>query len=300
MNDLSLLRTLLRVLETGSFSAAARAEHTSQPTISRRIEALEAELGARLLARSTRALRATEEGARFAEHAQRVLDAADEAAASVGRRRARAVGTLRLALPVVFGRLQVIPRLPRFLARHPDLGLELFMSDASIDLVGEAVDVAVRLGPVADQALVVRRVGLARRRLFAMPGYLAARGEPGGPADLAGHACIAYARTDAGERWRLAGPAGATAEVAVTGPVRVNSAEALREAVLAGFGIGILPDWAFAGTAARLVLPDWQAPPLPVQLVYPSRRFVALKLRAFIDFMAEELRLDPLLSEYAV
>lgn len=299
MDDLGLLRSFLRVVETGSFSAAARAEHTTQPTISRRIEALEADLGARLVARSSRALSLTDDGARFAEHARRVLDAAEEAQASVGRRRARATGTLRVALPVVFGRLQVVPRLPRFLARHKDLSIELAMSDSWVDLVEEGLDVAVRLGTLADPELVARRVGIARRHAVAAPAYLAARGEPRLPADLADHDCIRYARADAAGTWHFTRD-GEAAEVEVSGRVSVNNAEALREAVLAGLGIGVMPDWAFAGTDVKRLLPGWQAAPLPVQVVYPSRRFVALKLRAFIDFIAEEFRLDPLLSEYGV
>jgi len=303
MSDpLPLFRTFLRVMETGSFSAAAREAGTTQPTISRQVAALEQHLGCLLLQRTTRALAPTEEGRAFYEAARQAIAAVEEAETSVGRRRGRATGTLRLGVAEVMGRLHVLPRLPRFLGRHPDLAVDLVLSDGFTDLVEEGIDLAIRVGELQDPGLIARRIGLTRRVVVATPAYLAARGVPGAPDDLRLHDCVLYSRLAAGAVWHLEGPEGPVA-VPVRGRVRVSTTEAVRAAVLGGLGIGMVPVWHFVdreieeGRLVRL-LQAWEPKPQPIHLVYPTRRFVAPKVRAMVDFLAAEFELDPQMSGY--
>jgi DNA-binding transcriptional LysR family regulator len=303
MDLIGPMRAFVRVFETGSFSKHARAAHTTQPTVSRQIAALEAHLGARLFERTTRALTPTDDGKRFYERATAALDALAEAEAAVGRGHASVSGTLRLACPVAFGRMHVVPRLPRLLSRHPALKLDLILSDSFSDLVEEGIDLALRIGEVTAPGLIVRRVGETRRVTVAAPSYLKARGLPLHPRDLAAHDCVIYTRLATGTRWQFAGEGGAI-EVDVDGRFRANNSEAVREAVLAGLGIGVVPVWLLGDEIAkkkvRVLLPDFEPKRLPIGAVHPSRRFVPAKTRAAIEFLEAEFKLDPLLSAYRV
>ena len=301
MSDpLPLFRSFVRVVEAGSFSAVAREAGTSQPTISRQVAALEAHLGCLLIQRTTRSLTLTEDGRAFYETARRALEAVAEAETSVGRRKGRPTGTLRLAAATVMGRLHVLPLLPRFLDRHPDLGVDLVLGDGFTDLVEQGIDLALRVGVLEDPGLVARRIGLSRRVVAATPGYLARHGAPAAPEDLRRHACIVYAGLATGASWPFQGPGGRMT-VPVTGRLRVDSTEAVRAATLGGLGIGMVPVWHFVdgefetGRLVRL-LQDWEAPPLPMHAVYPTRRFLAPKVRAMVDFLAEEFDADPRLN----
>jgi DNA-binding transcriptional LysR family regulator len=301
MDLIGPMRAFVRVYETGSFSALARAAGTTQATVSRRIAALETHLGARLFERTTRAVTPTEAGRRFYESAAAALDALAEAEAAVKRGGNEVSGTLRLACPVAFGRLHVVPRLPKLLARHRALKLDLILSDAFADLVEEGIDLALRIGEVTEAGLSARRIGETRRVTVASPAYLKAHGAPATPRDLAKHDCVIYTRLTTGARWVFAGPDGPI-EVAVDGRFRANNSEAVREAVLAGLGIGVVPVWLFGDEIARkrvrVLLPDFEPKRLPISAVRASRRFEPAKTRAAIDFLAAEFRLDPLLSDY--
>jgi DNA-binding transcriptional LysR family regulator len=298
MDTLTLMRTFVRVVEAGSFTAVARELHTSQPTVSRQVVALEDRLGARLLTRTTRALTPTDDGRIYYDHAVRVLETVDEAEHAVGRRRAKPTGQLRLSIPIVFGRLHVVPRLPRFLARNPDVTLDLVMNDGFSDLVEHGIDLAIRVGEVSDPGLVTRRIGLVRRVTVASPDYLAERGTLATPHDLRRHDCIVYTRLATRNRWHFETTDGPLT-VDVKGRYQADTSEAIREGVLAGLGIAVIPAFAFAGEIAdgRVVelLCDYEPKPLPMQAIYPSRRLVPLKVRAMIDFLIEELRTDPLI-----
>jgi DNA-binding transcriptional LysR family regulator len=186
------VRTFVRAVETGSFTAVAAEQGQSQPTVSRRITALEEHLGARLLQRTTRALALTDEGRAYYEQAVALLDAADAAGAAVRPGAGAATGTLRVAAPLAFARLHVMPRLGRFLAAHPALRTDWVLGDRAVDLVEEGVDLAIRIGRVTDQALVARRIGETRRVTVATPAYWARVGQPVHPEDLHGHDCIVY------------------------------------------------------------------------------------------------------------
>ena len=292
MDLLGSMRIFVRVVETGSFTAVAMEQNSSQPTISRQIAALEAHLGARLLARSTRHLSVTDEGRGFLEHARRALDAVSEAEAAVGRRRVRPSGLLRLAVPVVLGRLYLVPLLPKFLAANPDIGIDLTMNDGFSDLVEEGIDLAIRVGEITEPNLVARRIGMTRRVAVASASYLRRRGHPETPDELSGHDCLVYTRAALGARWSFEKDGQAIA-VEVSGQIRVNSTEGLRAAVMNGLGIGLVPIWHFTGEIERgdpvVVLQDYEPRPLPMNVVYASRQFIPARVRAMIDFLAQEL-----------
>jgi DNA-binding transcriptional LysR family regulator len=301
MSDLiTLFRTFARVAEAGSFTSVAVERNTSQPTISRQIAALEAHLGCLLFQRTTRSLTLTDDGRVLYDHALRSLEALNEAEGAVGRRKGKPSGTLRLACAVVFGRLHVVPRLPRFLARYPDLSVDLVMHDGFTDLIEEGIDLAIRVGDIRDPGLIARRIGTTRRVVVATPDYLARRDAPRVPQDLSGHDCIVYARLATGSNWTFATPDG-TIHVPISGRLRVNSTEGLRAAVLAGIGIAYVPVWHFVeqeietGRLVRL-LPDHEPRPQPISAVYPSRRYLSPKVRTMIDYLAAEFALDANLS----
>ncbi|PTM43521.1 LysR family transcriptional regulator [Bosea sp. 124] len=301
---LALFRTFIRTVEAGSFTAVARELNSSQPTVSRQIALLEDHLGCLLFQRTTRALTLTDDGRVFYDHAQRTVEAAAEAESAVGRRKGKPSGTLRLACAGVFGRLHVIPRLPRFRARYPDIEIALTMNDGFSDLVEEGIDLAIRVGETTDASLISRRIATSRRVLVATPEYLACHDAPRHPADLAGHDCIVYDRLLTGARWHFASSEGQIS-VAVAGPVHVNNTEAVRACVLQGLGIGYTPIWHFIDGEienGRLVvlLRDFEPPPQPISAVYPSRRFLPPKVRAAIDYFAAEFDLDPRLGITAV
>ncbi len=301
MELLGPMRTFVRVVEAGSFTAVANEQGTTQPTISRQVAALEEHLGARLLTRTTRQHTLTDDGRSFYERAKLALEAVHEAESAVGRQRTKPAGVLRLATPVVFGRLHIVPRLPAFLARFPEVSVDLTMSDSFIDLVEQGIDVAIRVGEITDPSLIARRIGIVRRVTVASPAYLERRQVPQTPADLVEHDCIVYTRLATGNRWLFEGKDGPIA-VAVKGRYRADNSEAVREGVLAGLGIAVIPAFAFTREtddgSMTVLLKHHEPKPLPMHAVYPSRRFVPLKVRALIDFLAHDFEIDPALSGY--
>ena len=301
MDLITAFRTFIRVAECGSFSAVAREMEATQPAVSRQVSALEAHLGARLIQRTTRSLALTEEGRTFLDHARRVLDCVEEAEASVGRGHPAIGGLVRVAVPGSFGRLYVAPLMRRLLDRYPDLVLDLQMSDAPADLVAGGIDLAVRVGPVGDAGLVARRIGGSPRQVFASPDYLARNGTPQHPSDLARHACIIFTQRAAPHEWVFDGPDGEL-PVHVEGRFRTDSSEAVREAVLAGIGLFLSPAWVFGDELAtgqvQAVLGGFRAGEVPIHAVTPTRRHLAPRTRAVMDFLAGEFRLNPAISSY--
>lgn len=303
MDILAPMQTFVRVVEAGSFTAAANQLNTTQPTISRQIANLEEHLGARLLTRTTRALTLTDDGRAFYEHALRALEALSDAENAVGRRRSKPSGQLRLATPVVFGRLHIVPRLPAFFARFPDVSIDIAMSDTFTDLAEHGIDLAIRVGEITDPGLIAKRIGTVRRVTVASPAYLEAHGTPRTPSDLAEHSCIVYTRLATGNRWVFEGPDGPLT-VAVKGRYRADNSEAVREGVLAGLGIAVIPAFAFSTEIdtgkVKVLLRANEPKQLPMNAVYPSRRHVPLKVRAMIDYLAHEFALDPKLAVQSV
>ena len=298
-DTISLFRAFIRVVEAGSFTRVAQEQNSSQPTVSRQVAALEEHLGARLFTRTTRKLTLTDDGRGFYERAKLAIEAVSEAEDAVGRRRSRPSGALRLALPVVFGRLRVIPHLKEFLTRYPDVTIDLVMNDANADLVEEGIDLAIRSGEITDATLIARKIGVTRRVVVAAPSYLRGKTLPKRPGDLAAHDCITFTGVAAGVHWHFSGPDGAVT-VEVKGPVRTRNSEGVREAVLSGLGIGYVPIWHLTDEieTGRLVvlLGSHEPKPEAIHAVYPSRRFVPQKTRAMIDFLEQRFAVDPKLN----
>ena len=290
MDRLDELTTFLAILEAGSLAAAGRKLRRSPPSMTRILTVLEERVGLRLVERTTRKLVPTEAGRRLALQARRVLGDYDEAMRETAASQVR--GVLRVTAPVVFGRRHVTPIVISFLDAWPAVRVELVLGDASLDLVGEHLDVAVRIGRLEDSSLVVRRVGEVRRLLVASPDYLARRGRPASLADLASHDVIHTGGAATPLEWRFG--SGRRAMVVKLQPrLTVNEVDAMLLAVRAGRGLGrplsyqVADDLA-AQTLVRL-LPEHEPPPLPVQLVVPSARHLAPKTRAFLDHAARSL-----------
>lgn len=303
MDRLQAMRTFVRVVERGSFSAVAREANATQSAVSKQVAALERALGARLLARTTRALALTDDGERYFEQARRLVAEIDEAESTLRRGEQQLAGWLRVAASVGFGRLKLLPVVREFLAAHPAVRIDLRLQEGFVDLVEQGIDVAVRIGELADSSLVARRVGTTHRALLAHRSYL--RGLPRGtraprePADLQHHDCIVYTELASGNAWSFTAGPGADAEpgtvrtVRVEGRLQTNSSEVVRAAVLSGMGVGYSPTWLFddelqRGELQRL-LPDWPATALPIHLVSPRERRHAAKVRAFGDWVAKAL-----------
>ena len=301
MDLLAAMRLFQRIVETGGFSEVARQSGSTQPTVSRSIAALEEHLGVRLLNRSSRAMTLTDDGQQFYALTGRALEAVAEAEGSVGRRRGKPTGLLRLGASVAFGRLHLAPRIPRFLERFPDVEVELVLNDAFVDLVGEGIDLAIRVGDLTDPSLIARRIGTTRRVTVAAASYLQRKGVPAIPADLLQHDCLIYTRLATGNRWYFSGPDGAIT-VDVHGRFRADNSEAVREAVINGAGIAVIPVWMFTDEIAagrvQIILDAFEPKQLPIHAVYPSRRQLAAKVREMIDFLAAEFTISPLLSTH--
>lgn len=292
MDRFQQMQAFLAVVDTGHFVTAADALGQSKAAVSRAVSQLESRLGVRLLNRTTRRLSLTSEGAVFHERCKQILAELEAAEGEIGERGTEASGRLRLNAPVSFGIHHLAPLWGAFRAQHPRVELDVTLSDRLVDLVDEGFDLAVRIGRLSSSSLVGRKLASTRMRLCAAPAYLAARGEPEYPRDLADHAVIAYSYLTSGDDWRLTGPEG---EVTVTThPVmRSNNGETCIAAARAGEGVILQPGFLLQpylddGSLIEL-LPDWQAPTLGIHAVYPSRRYLLPKVRALIDFLAERL-----------
>ncbi|GGE16306.1 LysR family transcriptional regulator [Aureimonas endophytica] len=284
------MATLVRVVETGSFSAAARQLHVGQPAVSKTIAQLEARLQVSLLIRSTHGLTPTEAGQRYYERAKAALREADEAELAARGVGAGLTGTLRVSAATTFARLHVVPLLPHFLDRHPDLEIDVILDDRVIDLVAEGIDVSLRMGALPDSAAMARKLATSRRSVLATPAYLDRAGEPSVPADLAAHQAVLYSQQP--DVWSFTRD-GQQASVAMRGRVKVSAAEGLRAAVLAGMGLSAVSDWMFgpelADGAVRRVLADWSLPPVDLWAVFPAGRLTSAKAREFAGFVEEAL-----------
>ena len=287
--DLNDLRVFDRVAALRSFSAGARALGLPKSNVSRSISRLEAEIGARLLQRTTREVTLTQAGAALAERCHGALDKLGEALDYVAGFNAMPRGRLRISAGVGFGINVLAEQLPKFLARCPEIDIDLDLSGRPADLVSESIDVAVRLGPMPDSGLIATRLGAMNRYLCAAPAYLRRRGKPKAPADLGSHDAIEMPAVDGRARtWSLR----KGQEVARVDPhikISVNEALTIHRLVLNGAGVGILSGYLCApeiaaGRLLRLV-PEWTVPALEVHLVFPSKRELAPAVRAFVDFM---------------
>jgi DNA-binding transcriptional LysR family regulator len=291
MDRLDELAIFMAIIEAGSLVGASRRLQRSPPAVTRALSALEDRIGLRLVDRTTRRLAPTEAGSALAERARALL--ADYEAVLAGASQAPVRGMLRITAPVQFGRRHVAPIVSAFLNEYPDVRIELSLNDRNLDLIEEGLDLAVRIGLLADSSLVARQVGTVRRVVVASPAYLARRGLPRTPSDLATHDTIfGMARSPARE-WRF-GPSPRGPTVRLSPRLLVDDVEAQLQAAQAGRGIARVlsyqvRDEVAAGTLVRL-LQDYEPAPLPVQLVTLSRSHMAPKVRAFLDWAAKALR----------
>jgi DNA-binding transcriptional LysR family regulator len=301
MDLLAAFQVFVRVSESGSFSAVARELGLSQPAISRQIAALEDHFGERLLHRTTRSLTLTDDGRDLLVHATRVLDSLQEAETAVGRRRGTVAGMVRLSVPVIFGRLYLVPRIGQLLAAHPALEVDVLFNDTLVDLVAEGVDLAVRAGVIADSSLIVRRLGYVARYVLASTEYLARRGEPQTPQALSEHDCLIFTPGATPATWHFEGKEGPLS-IPVSGRFRSDSGEGVREAVVSGYGIGLLPAWYFrdeiANGTVKILLQGWQVPGTPVHLIYPSRRHLSPRVRVVMDFLISQFSNEAVFAEH--
>ncbi|WOS66040.1 LysR family transcriptional regulator [Sinorhizobium fredii] len=298
MDIVSALRAFLRVAETGSFSAAAVDRGLTQPAVSRQVSALEAHLNTRLLHRTTSAMALTAEGERIIPMARKVVEAVDALGETACAEGATASGKVRLTLPAPLG-LYVSDRLAGLLECHPGLSVELIFREEPSDLVGEGIDLEVRLGTVADSSLMCRRIGWTTAFLVAAPSYLEGRTVPETPNDLSAHECICYNRAGDGRSWSFSNGADEVV-VRIAPRLIANNAVAVHRAALAGSGLAVLshilacPDM----ETGRLVnvMPDYPPTRLPINVVYPSRRNMPLRVRTALDFLVDAVREDPLMA----
>lgn len=275
-----------------SFNEAAKELGISSSAASRRITQLEERLGSRLLQRTTRNVMLTEAGEIYLNRCRLLIEQAQEMDTLVAGLQSEPQGMLRVSLPNLFGQKRIAPRLPDFMRRYPKVQLQVLLSDSYIDMVAQRIDAAVRIGDLEDADYVARRLAPNKRLLCAAPAYLEKAGTPMTPDELASHTCLLFNHSIDGQNWRLE-CGGKTHVVQIQSMLSTDNAEVLRQAVLAGQGIALLADFVVEEdlAAGRLVpvLGHWQAAESSVHIVYPSARYLPLKTRAFVDFMAEVL-----------
>ena len=287
------MRTFVRVAERGSLSAVARELGVGQSTITRHLRELEEALGVPLLSRTTRRVAMTEEGGRYYSNSVEILRLVDQARDEARSTRAAAAGTIRISCTAAIGVLHVSRLIFAFQDRHPDIAVDLSLTDERIDLVRQGVDVALRLGPLDDSSMKLRALGQSRRQLVAAPAYLAARGTPAVPQDLVGHEGIRMANIAGSDTLVLLGPGGERHAVPFGGRLRVDHGLAAREALLAGRGIGPAHLWLVGDLVAagrlQAVLPDYSLPSVPLNLLIVPERSSVARVRLLVDFLAERI-----------
>ncbi len=291
MDNFATIPFFIAVVETGSFSAAAKKLSVTKSAVSKRISQFEDELGIRLLNRTTRKISLTEAGHKYYEYARASSLLAKEGRDALLNMQDQAQGLLRITVPMAFGRLHIAPLMPCFMQQNPQIDLHLSMDDRLVDLVGEGFDMGIRIGQLSDSSLVARQLSPCRSVLCASPAYLQQRGTPRSLDDLNQHNCLFYSYYQAGATWVFDGPEGKQ-RFLPKGNYQVNNSEVLYEALLAGMGICQMPGF-IAGPAiadGRLVplLPDYALPLHHIFAVYPQRRFMPEKMRLLLDFFLEQ------------
>jgi DNA-binding transcriptional LysR family regulator len=289
------METFVSVVNSGSFSSAARLLGLGQPAVSKTIAQLEDRLGVRLLLRSTRGLAPTEAGQAFFEHARRAIEEADEADVAAKGAASRLAGRLRVSAAVTFARIHIVPRLPAFLDANPDLNMDIILDDGNVDLLERGVDVALRMGSLNDSAMTARKISTGRRRVVGTPAYFAKAGAPQTPAELSSHEAVIYDQGGGGSSWSFTRDAAETS-VVVSGRLRVTAAEGVRAAILAHVGLAVASEWMFAPELASGevvgVLDDWDIPGIDLWALFPTGRMASAKARAFVAFVEETLAIS--------
>ena len=289
MEAFSGIEAFARVVETGSFTAAADALQSAKSSVSETVRALEVRMGVRLLDRTTRRVRPTEAGTAFYRHCRRLLDDLALARSEAQAVHKEPAGRLRIAAPDGFAQRFIVPGLPTFLAAYPTIEIELVAGTAALRLVEEGIDLAIRIVEKPEPSLVVRRIATSRVIVAATPGYLAQYGTPQKPHDILGHRLIGFAPLSWRDTWRIG-----KASLGVQPRLLVNDSESLRAVALAGLGLAAVPEWlvadVLAGGQLTRVLGDYETPAGCIYAVYPTNRLLTPKIRAFVDHTVRDLR----------
>ena len=296
MDRVTGIALFIRIVETGSFTKAADETGITQPTATKAVAAMEQRLGARLLHRSTRGVTPTEVGALYYDKCKLIAQEIDEADNLAMLLQSQVGGMLRISTSVAFGRRVVVPLVVRYMALHPLVTIDLSFDDRYVNLVEQGIDLAIRMGPMADSSLGARYLGTNPWVMVAAPSYLAARGVPRSAADLSGHDCVVYSSVQGDDHWSLHTEAGDKRSVLVKGPLRSNNLSAVLAAARAGMGLAVLP-WYVAreSLAEGVVVPvlgDHGLPGQEIHAVFPSPKLVPLKVTSFTGFLQQALAGD--------
>lgn len=293
MDRITGIALFIRVVETGSFSKAAGEAGITQPTATKAVAFIEQRLGARLLHRSTRGVTTTEVGALYYDKCKIITREVDEADNLATLLQSQIGGTLRISTSVAFGRRVVVPLVVEYMRQHPEVTIDLSFDDRYVNLVEQGVDLAIRMGPMADSMLGARYLGTNPWVMVAAPRYLSEQGTPQTAADLALHRCVVYSSVQGDDRWSLTLPTGAKLSVPVKGPLRSNNLSAILAAARAGMGLAVLPWYvardALADGTVRRVLADHGLPEQEVHAVFPSPKLVPLKVTSFSSYLQQAL-----------
>lgn len=296
MDRIAGVQLFIRVVETGSFSRAAADLGITQPTATKAVAAMEERLGARLLHRSTRGVTATEVGALYYDKCKLIAREIEEADNLAMLLQSQVGGQLRVSTSVAFGRRVMVPLVLRYMQRHPGVQVDLSFDDRYVNLVEQGVDLAIRMGRLADSSLGARYLGTNPWLMVAAPGYLAEHAPPQVPADLSRHECLIYSSVQGDDRWSFTGPTGEDVSVPVRGPLRSNNLSALLGAARAGMGLAVLPWYvarsSLADGAVVQVMGDHALPAQEMHAVFPSPKRVPSKVTSFIDFLRDALQAD--------
>ncbi|NYA41819.1 LysR family transcriptional regulator [Serratia fonticola] len=293
MDKLGDYATYISVFEAGSFSVAARRLNVGQPAVSKAIVRLEQQLNTRLLLRSTHGLRPTEAGQQLYLRAKHILHEVAETESAVSGVAEVLTGRLRVASSAVFSRMIELPDLSRFLHENPELAMDLLLDEGELGLIAEGIDIALRIGDLADSGFTARKLGSATQRVIGAPAYFARAGMPQKPRELLQHDMVIHHRAGGAEEWLFTHEQ-QQQQVRLQGRVRVSATECLREMVVAGFGATVACEGLFRSELREgkvvAVLPQWQLPPLALWAVFPSGHFISAKARAFADFIQQLLQ----------
>lgn len=296
MDQLGAMRAFIRVIQTGSFSAAGREQNTSQATISKKVAALEIKLGVKLLTRSSRDLSLTQIGAQYYEKCVAIIGELDEAEAIARSQMAIPQGVVRISVPVVFGRMIIGPIMAEFLSLYPEVKVDLALNDKHVDLISDGVDVAIRARQLEDSSLVARHLFDNPMLLIAAPEYLARQDEPLEPMDLKQHNCLVYSMLKTINIWHF-NHGDNNISVPVSGNFQSDNGDVLMELALAGTGLTQLPVWMvdehLKSGRLKKVLPNYVSKPLPFNAIYPQNRYVPLQVRCFVDFIKQKIFENP-------
>ncbi|MBZ9894583.1 MULTISPECIES: LysR family transcriptional regulator [unclassified Mesorhizobium] len=294
MDRLDAMSILVASAEAGSFSAAGRQLGVPLPTISRKVAELETHLNTQLLVRSTRKLSLTEAGVAYVAACKRILEQVEEAETQAAGEYSVPRGTLTMTAPIVFGRLHVVPVVNEFLAHFPQISVQLTLSDHTINIVDEHIDLAVRVGMLPDSTLIATKVGDIRRVVCGSPDYFAAHGVPRAPEDLSEHMCVTFTALAAGMTWIFNPRGKASRSVRPYCRLKINTAEAAIDAAIAGVGVTNVLSYQVARAVEagklRVILEDYEPEPTPVHMVHAGLAILPLKLRRFMEFAAPRLR----------